>query len=163
MDPKGEIQQKQWSPNRYDFCLLSLSGSQMPSASVQVYGNTNEVGGQQCDGMWRMVAPFPFLFSFLGQTRNEDRCGARGWEGCSLACICVARKRHNRTLAYVIPGIRQAAEPLHDRVGVPDLGKATAKDCENQELLALGPGACQISAGSPQGQRPQQDSHRRSH
>lgn len=49
---------------------------------------------------------------------------------------------------YAISGITQAAEPLCDRVGVPVLGNATAEHCEDQELLALAPGACQVSAGS---------------
>lgn len=64
------------------------------------------------------------------------------------ACIGVARKHHNRSPVHAISGITQAAEPLCVRVGVPVLGNATAEHCEDQELLALAPGACQVSAGS---------------
>lgn len=53
----------------------------------------------------------------------------------------------------MLSGIRQAAELLRDRAGAPDLGNTTAEDCENQDLLALAPGACQISADNPQGHR----------
>lgn len=51
----------------------------------------------------------------------------------------------------VISGIRQAAGPLCDRVGVPDLGNATVEDHENQELVSLAPGACHAGVGSPPG------------
>lgn len=111
---------------------------------------------------WSMetVAPFSLLFS-LGQTKHKDSCGARA--PCYLACICVARKHHNRSLVCVISGIRQAAEPLCDRVGVPDLGHAPAEDHEIQEVVPLAPGACHVGVGSPQGQRQRQDGHQASH
>lgn len=77
----------------------------MPSASEQkAEGDTNEVGGQQCEGVWRTMTPFSLLFSFLGQTKHEDSCGAKVL--CYLAYTCVARKHHNRSLVYVTSGIR---------------------------------------------------------
>lgn len=50
------------------------------------------------------MTPFSLLFSFLGQTKHEDSCGAKVL--CYLAYTCVARKHHNRSLVYVTSGIR---------------------------------------------------------
>lgn len=44
-------------------------------------------------------------------------------------------------LLYVLSGIRRAANPLCDRVGVPDLENTTAEDCKNWEQLTRAPGA----------------------
>lgn len=46
----------------------------MPSASVQVCGNTNEVRGQQCDGVWRTVAPSSFKQSMKIVVEPRGEC-----------------------------------------------------------------------------------------
>lgn len=77
--------------------------------------------------------------------------------------LCRQEASQQKPCVCVISGIRQAAEPLCDRVGVPDLGNAPAEDHEIQELVPLAPGACHVGVGSPQGQRQRQDGHQASH
>lgn len=83
----------------------------------------------------------------LFQTKHEDSCGGRG--ECAAPRPAFMSPGNITTEAWYmcyLSGIRQAAEPFHDRAGAPDLGNATAEDCESQDLLVLAPGDCQISA-----------------
>lgn len=131
----------------------------LPSFSFWESDATNEVRGQQCDGVWRTVARFPFK-------QSMKTIEAGGWGGggeCAAPWPAFVSPGNITTEAWHMcyqASDRQLSPSMTDRAGAPDLGNATAEDCENQDLLALAPGACQISAGNPQGHRPRQDGHR---